>query len=165
MKRVLIVAVVSVAMTLGVAYVASANGSDDVTLKLYGMNKEAVYLDHGTPGLSQGDQKLISWELYNAKGDRVGRYATVVTVVDIGDDHGESIWASSHDTIRLPGGEIIGGGMVAYHAQVPSQVNRSPSDVQAIVGGSGAYQGVWGEYTYGAAGAGRQVFVFHLHRR
>jgi hypothetical protein len=165
MKRALIVAVASLALTLGVAYVATAKGSDETTLTLYGKHKEAVFLDHGASGVSQGDQKIVSWELYNAHGDRVGRYATVVTVMDVGDDRGESIWASSHDTIRLQGGELIGGGMVAYHSQAPTQVSRSPSDVQAITGGTGVYQGVWGEYTYAPAGAGRQRYVLHLHKR
>jgi hypothetical protein len=153
---------VVVAAALLAASAAFAGAKPDLTFTFFGKNPEGSFVDTGTPGLSQGDVRVTNRELFNRGGQRVGRVTSTCTVVETADDPNEKVLANCLSVFRLAGGEIVTAGIDAFeHVSDPSAV---PTDVDAVVGGTGVYEGVWGTHSFRPISATTTQVVLHLHR-
>jgi hypothetical protein len=164
MKRMLVLVLLA-AVATATAFAlsrASARSASVLTITLYGKNREGVTLDTGTAGTSLGDVRVSNRELFNKHGARVGRSTVDCVYVETGDDPGESVLANCEAVIKLPGGEIVTEGVTAY--KNPTDLTKTPHDFQAVVGGTGIYQGVWGTEEFSLVSPTVTRNVLRLHR-
>jgi hypothetical protein len=158
MRPVVLLALAVVAAFVAVAP-ATAHRSPDITITAFARNSERKVHDLGELGASQGDVRVVTNELYNRRGQRIGRGSISCVIVEHADDPGEQVLANCTVTFRFAGGELFGGGLVDFEA-FHEHATRPGLDVNAITGGTGVYEGVYGTATY----AGGRT-VIHLHRR
>src|SRR2546421_12368492 len=102
MKRLLLLAVIAAGALATVS--AAATHRPDLTFTLFGRNLEAAFNDTGTAGTSQGDVRVINRELFNPRGQRVGRVTVTCIVTEIGDDPKEKGMANCDTVFRYAGG-------------------------------------------------------------
>jgi hypothetical protein len=152
MNRLLLLAAAVVAAAL-IASPTQASHKYDV-LTLTGKTLANEQIDVGKPGPSLGDMNVITEDVYR-KGKRVGTSDIACTVVRI---QRPKLAAQCHNTTTLPGGQITAQGIVTS-----DQIEQAPF-VQAITGGTGAYEGAEGELTVDEAGDGPATLTFELKR-
>ena len=150
--RYLLLAAALVAAAL-IASPSQASHKHDV-LTLTGKTLANEQIDVGKPGPSLGDMNVITEDVYR-KGKRVGTSDIACTVVRI---QMPKFAAQCHATTTLPGGQITTQGIVTS-----DQIEQAPF-VQAVTGGTGAYEGATGELTVDEAGDGPATLTFELSR-
>ncbi len=137
-----------------VAATASAheNGHD---FKLTGkVIAPPAQIDLGAPGLSAGDQQIISMDVF-AGPKKVGESHVVCTIVRADPATKASI-AQCDNVTSLPGGQIVASGLVTS-----AQEETSPF-IQAITGGTGAYRNAHGQLTVSEAGPQPATLTFEF---
>jgi hypothetical protein len=154
-RRRLQVAVVSIAAVLAVAGVAafattasSAGGSRVV--HLIGTETDSEFLSQGkASGL--GDEVVFSGTLRYPGGDNtIGRFGGTLTQIT------PAGLQQAQVTLQLPDGQIAIQGVLDFAA---------PPYVHAITGGTGAYDGVGGEFTFTHDNGNTLVMTLTLERR
>ena len=90
-------------------------------------------IDLGAPGLSLGDEVVLSGNLLQ-HGQQVGRVGVVCTFVSV--QNANRVEAQCLGTATLPGGQITVQGVI---------VNRSLNFTLPITGGSGRYDQAQGQ--------------------
>ena len=125
------------------------NGGD---FKLTGKVLAVEQVDLGKPGLSLGDQQVITMDVF-AGAKRLGESHVVCTSVRV--DATGSI-AQCDNVTHLPTGDISSSGVVTS-----AQEETSPF-TQAITGGTGAYKQAHGQLTVSEAGPQPAVLTFDL---
>jgi len=125
------------------------NGGD---FKLTGKVLAVEQVDLGKPGLSLGDQQVITMDVF-AGAKRLGESHVVCTSVRV--DASGSI-AQCENVTHLPTGDITATGLVTS-----AQEETSPF-TQAITGGTGAYKQAHGQLTVSEAGPQPAVLTFDL---
>jgi hypothetical protein len=161
MKRVVVLAAVA-AVALVAVTTGSARNNPTLTLTFTAKNLEAGIVDQPPAGVSLGDVRVINRELFDMAGERTGRLTSTCTVVETGDDPGEKELANCTAVFRLAGGEIVTSGVVAFERV--SNLQKVPMDVQAVIGGTGVYEGVWGTHTFRQISPTATRIMLHLHR-
>ena len=118
------------------AHPAAATGAmTPQTIHLVAHEKQRVFLDQGPHGPSLGDEEIFAGILDNATGTtRVGIFAGTLTSVSTND----SLNLATVD-LQLPGGQITVQG---FFFGTQSRI------VHAITGGTGAYRGAGGEFSF-----------------
>jgi hypothetical protein len=165
MKRMAVLLLVAAAASAGSFAIAAttARGQDTLTFSLYGKNLEAAFLDLGPTGVSQGDIRVVNRELFNRHGARVGRVTVTCIIVETGDDPKEHVEGNCSGTFRLAGGEIDVQGIDSF--QAVTTVHTIPANVNAVVGGTGVYQGVYGTLSFRSISPTVAENILRLHRR
>jgi hypothetical protein len=132
---------------------ASTRGgpSGERTFVLVTRQPEVQVLDFPPSGLSEGDTRVFNLAVYNAHNTRqVGRLDGSCQVTDPPDEAGETrIVTQCVKTFVLTGGSIT----VQGDATFATLTNYPYPAVQAITGGTGAYQGARGQVDLVAQGA------------
>jgi hypothetical protein len=131
---------------------ASHYPSKDFTLTGETLNVEEI--DAGEPGPSVGDQQIITEDVYR-NGKRVGTSDIDCTVVRV---QMPKFAVQCLNTTSLPGGQITAQGIVTS-----DQFEQVPF-VQAVTGGTGAYEGVRGELHVDEVGDKPAELTFELSR-
>jgi hypothetical protein len=126
----------------------------DRTLTLTGKTLAVEQVDEGKPGPSLGDRQILTEDVYR-NGKRIGASDIECTVVRV---EAPKFAAQCSNTTSLPGGQITAQGIVTS-----DQIEQAPF-VQAVTGGTGAYEGVGGELTVDEAGDGPAKLTFELTR-
>jgi hypothetical protein len=111
-------------------------------------------LDLGAPGLSAGDQQIISMDVF-AGTKKVGESHVVCSVVRVDPATKASI-AQCENVTSLPGGQLVAAGLVTS-----AQEETSPF-IQAITGGTGAYRNAHGQLTVSEAGPQPATLTFDV---
>jgi hypothetical protein len=106
------------------------------------------------PSEASHHMNVITEDVYK-NGNRVGTSDISCTVVRIQLPKFE---AMCFNTTTLPGGQITAQGIVTS-----DQIEKVPF-VQAVTGGTGAYEGVGGELTVDEAGDKPAALIFELSR-
>jgi hypothetical protein len=151
-------AVAAAAALLTAAGPAPAAGrhAEHATFAVQAKTLAETQIDLGEPGLSPGDQQVLTEDLYR-DGKRVGEAHIVCTIVRVTPD--PAVTGQCVSTATLPGGQIASQGVVSS-----AQIETSPF-VQAVTGGTGRYAGVRGELTVAEAGPQPATLTFSLKRR
>jgi hypothetical protein len=142
---------------VALALVATSASAHDTggTFKLTGKAlAPPTQIDLGAPGLSAGDQQIITMDVF-AGSKRVGESHVVCTMVRVDPTTKASITQCDNVT-SLPGGQIVAAGIVTS-----AQEEQSPF-TQAITGGTGAYRNAHGQLTVSEAGPQPAVLTFQL---
>jgi hypothetical protein len=111
-------------------------------------------LDLGAPGLSAGDQQIISMDVF-AGPKRVGESHVVCSIVRV-DPTTKASTTQCDNVTSLPGGQLVASGLVTS-----AQEETSPF-IQAITGGTGAYRNAHGQLTVSEAGPQPATLTFEL---
>jgi hypothetical protein len=124
----------------GAGTAAHANGGYDPggrTIRLVEAHAtaEPVFVDVGQKGLSVGDLAIVGDDLNREDGTHAGDFSQVCTVVSASGGPFTSTYECS-GTIHLPNGTITQQGSFVPH---------DPDQLDAISGGTGAYQSARGE--------------------
>ncbi len=117
-------------------------------------SRPPTQIDLGAPGLSAGDQQIITMDVF-AGSKRVGESHVVCTIVRVDPTTKASITQCDNVT-SLPGGQIVATGVVTS-----AQEEQSPF-TQAITGGTGAYRNAHGQLTVSEAGPQPATLTFQL---
>jgi hypothetical protein len=107
------------------------------------------FVDVGARGLSAGDENVVSSDLLDRRGKRVGRADIVCTITGAGTRLG----GICNGVLTLRGGQLV--GTFAFGAS-------GAASRQAIVGGTGAYAGARGEALVADGPHGTDVIVVEL---
>ena len=123
------------------------------TIALTTKTEQSFRNDVGPNGDSAGDTRTVSEYVFLA-GKRVGRASGQCIdsyFVDKADVNGR-LWAMCTETIMLPGGQIVGQGML---------VSSKPAKpiLLAITGGTGTYAGARGTMSLDASGSATTLTV------
>jgi hypothetical protein len=111
-------------------------------------------IDLGEPGLSQGDQQVITMDVFQG-AKRLGESHVLCTIVRV--DPATQAWISQCTNVTsLPGGDIVTQGIVTS-----AQEEQTPF-VQAITGGTGVFRGAKGQLTVSEAGPQPATLSFDL---
>ena len=113
----------------------AASTSGAKTLRLAAVTIQSTTLDLGTPGLSQGDESILTRELF-LDGNKVGTAQLVATVTLVARADSQSQTVA---TFSLPDGQLTAQGLVT--------ASQTANRVAAITGGTGAYRQAGGEVT------------------
>ena len=111
-------------------------------------------IDLGAPGLSQGDQQVITMDVF--QGDRrIGESHVLCSIVRV--DAATHAWTGQCTNVTsLPGGDIVTQGLVTS-----AQEEQAPF-TQAITGGTGSFRGAKGQLTVSEAGPQPATLSFDL---
>jgi hypothetical protein len=150
-----LVAAALLALSLAAAAQPSgaASSSSAKILQLAAVTIQSTTLDLGAPGLSQGDQSIVTRELF-LDGQKVGTSHLVSTVTLAAGPDSQS---QAVATFALPAGQLTAQGLVT--------ASQTANRVAAITGGTGAYRQVGGYATVtrtGPATAGITLFIRDL---
>jgi hypothetical protein len=115
---------------------------------------DGAQVDVGKPGPSLGDVNVITEDAYR-DGKKVGTSDLSCTLVRL-DPVKHFFAAQCLNTTVLPGGQITSQGYVTS-----DEIEKVPFK-QAIVGGTGAYEGARGELAVDEAGDGPAHLTFDL---
>ena len=113
----------------------AASSSGAKTLQLAAVTIQSTTLDLGAAGLSQGDQSIVTRELF-LDGSKVGtsHLVTTVTLVAGADSQSQTV-----ATFSLPDGQLTAQGLVT--------ASQTTNRLAAITGGTGAYRQAGGQVT------------------
>jgi hypothetical protein len=113
----------------------AASSSSGKTLRLAAVTVQSTTLDLGAAGLSQGDESILTRELF-LDGNKVGtsHLASTVTLVAAADSQSQTVASFS-----LPDGQLTAQGLVT--------ASQTADRLAAITGGTGAYRQAGGEVT------------------
>jgi hypothetical protein len=128
-------ALLALGLVAAVALPSRAASSSAKTLQLAAVTIQATTLDLGAAGLSQGDESILTRELF-LNGQKVGTAHLVATVTLVAGADSQSQAAA---TFSLPDGQLSAQGLVT----AAQTANR----VAAITGGTGAYRQAGGQVT------------------
>jgi hypothetical protein len=117
---------------------AAAHEKGKKTLRVTATENQSEFLDLGAPGLSVGDQLVISQILYR-RGHEVGDGGVVCTVTEVTAPY-DVFTAHCVATLRLRAGSITLQALVEFQ----SDEDVAPFTV-AITGGTGRFFGAGGE--------------------
>jgi hypothetical protein len=131
----LILAVLAAALLAAVALPSRAASSSARTLRLAAVTVQATTLDLGAAGPSQGDESILTRELF-LDGNKVGTAQLVATVTLAA---GPDTQSQTVATFSLPDGQLTAQGLVT----AAQTANR----LAAITGGTGAYRQAGGYVT------------------
>ena len=111
----------------------------------------------GRPARTAGDQEMARGDLaVQEDGHAVGSFLSMSTLVDAPSHLRPSVGFLAVHTFSLPGGTIVGTGVVGHDG----------SGAMAVTGGTGTFHGARGSYRVshmeGSLGAGRAVYTFSL---
>jgi hypothetical protein len=131
---------------------AHDNGS---TFKLTGKAiAPPTMIDLGAPGLSAGDQQIITMDVF-AGAKRVGESHVVCTMVRV--DPATKAYTGQCDNVTsIPGGQIVATGLVT------SEQEEQKPFTQAITGGTGFYRNAHGQLTVSEAGPQPATLTFQI---
>ncbi len=143
------------------AVLASSDTQKDSTLTVLVKTREVRVVDLGPRGPTHGDLRVTNAPLLNAAGTKViGRLDSLCVLTDPKDEPGETAHMTEcMVTFSLPGGEITVQGVRAYS----TLSGLSPQWVNAVTGGTGAYEGVKGQLHVVTRGT-TTVNTFHFIR-
>jgi hypothetical protein len=134
-------AVLALALVAAVALPSrAASTSSAKTLRLAAVTVQATTLDLGAAGPSQGDESIVTRELF-LNGQKVGTSHLVATVTLVA---GADSQSQAVATFSLPDGQLSAQGL----ATASQTANR----VAAITGGTGAYRQAGGQVTVTRSG-------------
>jgi allene oxide cyclase-like protein len=139
------------------AFAATAHADrhgDGGDFKLTGKTLAVEQVDLGTPGLSLGDQQVITMDVF-AGPKRVGESHVVCTMVRV-DPQTHAFTGQCDNVTSLPAGQITATGLVTS-----AQEETTPF-VQAITGGTGLYKQAHGQLTVSEAGPQPATLSFDL---
>ena len=114
---------------------AAFSAAGGKTLRLAAVTIQSTTLDLGPPGLSQGDESILTRELF-LDGQKVGtaHLVSTVTLVAGADSQSQTV-----ATFSLPEGQLTAQGLVT--------ASQTANRLAAITGGTGAYQQAGGQVT------------------
>jgi hypothetical protein len=142
-------------VALGLVAANASAHDNDHGFKLTGKVIAApAQIDLGAPGLSAGDQQIITMDVF-AGSKRVGESHVVCSTVRVDPTTKASI-AQCDNVTSIPGGQIVATGLVTS-----AQEEQSPF-IQAITGGTGAYRNAHGQLTVSEAGPQPATLTFDL---
>jgi hypothetical protein len=127
---------------------------DGGDFQLTGKTLAVEQVDLGKPGLSLGDQQVITMDVF-AGPKRVGESHVVCTVVRA-DAATHAFTAQCENVTSLPAGQIAASGLVTS-----AQEETTPF-TQAITGGTGAFKQAHGQLTVSEAGPQPATLTFDL---
>jgi hypothetical protein len=111
-------------------------------------------IDLGAPGLSQGDEQVITMDVFQG-AKRLGESHVLCTIVRV--DPATHAWISQCTNVTsLPGGDIVTQGVVTS-----AQEEQKPF-AQAITGGTGSFRGAKGQLTVSEAGPQPATLTYDL---
>jgi Allene oxide cyclase barrel like domain len=113
----------------------AASSSSAKTLQLAAVTIQATTLDLGAPGPSQGDESILTRELF-LDGQQVGTSHLVATLTLVA---GADSQSQTVATFSLPDGQLTAQGLVT--------ASQTANRVAAITGGTGAYRQAGGQVT------------------
>jgi hypothetical protein len=113
----------------------AASSSGAKTLQLAAVTIQSTTLDLGAPGLSQGDETILTRELF-LDGNKVGTAHLVSTVTLVAGADSQSQTVAS---FSLPDGQLSAQGLVT--------ASQTANRLAAITGGTGAYRQAGGQVT------------------
>jgi hypothetical protein len=128
-------ALVAVALVAAVALPSRAASTSARTLRLAAVTVQATTLDLGAPGPSQGDESILTRELF-LDGQKVGTSHLVATVTLVA---GADTQSQAVASFSLPDGQLTAQGLVT--------ASQTANRVAAITGGTGAYRQAGGQVT------------------
>jgi hypothetical protein len=129
------------------------------SLTVYSRTPGPRTLDLGAPGASAGDESIVdAGTLVDAGGTRVGSIRGLETTI-LTDDGQRVVLAQA--TFRLPGGDIVIGGVSGHVADGSGNV-PGVAYVRPVLGGTGAYAGATGTVTTTRVADGRYEQRFAL---
>jgi hypothetical protein len=127
---------------------------DGGDFQLTGKTLAVEQVDLGKPGLSMGDQQIITMDVF-AGPKRVGESHVACTTVRV-DPQTKAFTAQCENVTQLPSGQITATGLVTS-----AQEETTPF-VQAITGGTGLFKQVRGQLTVSEAGPQPATLSFDL---
>ena len=129
-------ALLALALVAAVALPAPAAPSSSAkTLQLAAVTIQSTTLDLGAAGLSQGDESILTRDLY-LDSQKVGTAHLVSTVTLVA---GADTQSQAVATFSLPDGQLTAQGLVT--------ASQTANRLAAITGGTGAYRQAGGEVT------------------
>ena len=145
MRRVILLALLALAFTVGSLTLTGASASDDAnddgsggrTLDLTSISKELEEIDVGDEGLSVGDYFVFSDNVFE-DGDRVGTLDGACTHTRITE---KVMIEHCMVTVSLPDGQLTGQGSIRIDEDFDEEFTT------AITGGTGDFVGADGEAT------------------
>jgi hypothetical protein len=142
-------------VALGLVAANASAHDNDHGFKLTGkVIAPPAQIDLGAPGLSAGDQQIITMDVFSGS-KRVGESHVVCSTVRVDPTTKASI-AQCDNVTSIPGGQIVATGLVTS-----AQEEQSPF-IQAITGGTGAYRNAHGQLTVAEAGPQPATLTFDL---
>jgi hypothetical protein len=155
MKKILpLIAVPLVALGLVGTSASASNDKHQGGFQLTGKVLEVAQLDLGKPGLSLGDQQIITMDAFQG-AKRVGESHVVCTTVRV-DPATHAFTGQCDNVTSLPGGQITATGLVT------SDDEEKRPFIQAITGGTGAFKRAQGQLTVSEAGPQPATLTFEL---
>ena len=129
----LVALVVLIAAASISGYAATASGAGSTVIHLVGTETSSQFLNQGK-GSNLGDEVVFSGTLQHPGGDSViGQFGGTLTQIT------PAGLQQANLTLQLPDGQIAIQGVLDF---------AKPPYVHAITGGTGAYVGVGGEFTF-----------------
>jgi hypothetical protein len=128
-------ALLALGLVGAVALPSRAASSGAKTLQLAAVTIQSTTLDLGAAGLSQGDQSILTRELF-LDGSKVGTSHLVSTVTLVA---GADTQSQTLATFSLPDGQLTAQGLVTAY--------QTANRLAAITGGTGAYRQAGGQVT------------------
>lgn len=155
MKKILpVIAVPIVALGLVGASASASPDHHQGGFQLTGKVLDVAQLDLDKPGQSLGDEQIITMDVF--QGDtRVGESHVACTLVRV-EEATHAFTAQCDNVTSLPAGQITAQGLVTS-----AQEETTPF-IQAITGGTGAFQRARGQLTVDEAGPQPAKLTFDL---
>jgi hypothetical protein len=150
---VLVAALTVVSIAFGAGSLLAASPAKQAVTRINLVEREVTvnFVDQGKDGPGLGDRMTIKSDILDLKGRRVGRGDFSCNATGEG-EHGGGI---CQGVVTLPGGQLT--GQWAF--------GRSGSTrLQAIVGGTGKYEGVRGQFIVTTTNGAVEPFVIELVR-
>ena len=154
MNKKLLTLIAIPALALAAATAQADRHGDGGDFKLTGKTLAVEQIDLGKPGLSPGDQQIITMDVF-AGPKRVGESHVVCAMVRV-DPQTHAFTGQCDNVTSLPTGQITATGLVTS-----AQEETSPF-TQAVTGGTGAYKQVRGQLTVSEAGPQPATLTFDL---
>jgi hypothetical protein len=130
-----IAALLAVALVAAVALPSPASSASGKTLQLAAVTIQSTTLDLGAPGPSQGDESILTRDLF-LDGQKVGTSQLVSTVTLLA---GADTQSQAVASFSLPDGQLSAQGLVT--------ASQAANRLAAITGGTGAYRQAGGQVT------------------
>lgn len=129
-------------------------------MKLGRERDAADYIDHGAPGVSVGDVRIVRWRLFGSLTDAEADMHVIATVV--GATPGGGWTALDEAVIRFANGTLRASGesVLADPADTTS-ADETPGQA-AVLGGTGAFAGARGTMESAVSPDGRHTVAFSI---
>ena len=143
-KRLLLPAVIASILLGAGAPRAAPDTCDSFKLTRNNESRTVEFVDHGSEGVSVGDQRIGYLRLQSEDGEDVGELRWIATVVEVDAQTGDAKTMSAN-FITLPGGVLHAVRPAELTmAMADSETERNTAGDHIIVGGSGIFANATG---------------------